>query len=279
MTAIASVMAPRTARVIRVQPELRDVFTVHLAVDDAPGGFAFAPGQFNMLYVFGVGEVPISVSGDAARRDALVHTVRSVGPVTQAMWRAAERGEALGVRGPFGSAWPVEQARGRDLIVMAGGLGLAPLRPVIYQVLRERARYGRVSLLYGTRAPDDVLFRDELDAWRKAGDIDVLVTVDHAPRHWTGHVGVVTELLKFATFDPANTVAMVCGPEVMMRFGARDLLHRGVPEPSVYVSLERSMKCGVGLCGHCQMLSTFVCKNGPVYRHDEVVTMLGHREI
>jgi NAD(P)H-flavin reductase len=264
--------APMTiARAVR---ELPDVFTWTF---DVPGGFAFAPGQFNMLYVHGVGEVPISISGDPARPDRLVHTIRAVGAVTRVMDRLGA-GDALGVRGPYGSAWPVDEVRGRDVLVIAGGLGLAPLRPAILRLLANRADYGRVVILYGARTPADLLFRDELAHWRGRFDVRLEAIVDRAGRDWFGPVGVVTRLLDDVPVEPDDAV-FVCGPEIMMRFVARELEQRGMRRDGIWISLERSMKCGIGMCGHCQLAGSFVCKDGPVYRFDRIAPYLQVREL
>lgn len=263
---------PVPSRILRVRRETNDTFTLDLEVSS----FDFEPGQFNMLYVFGVGEAPISISGDRAKRGALVHTIRGVGTVTNAMKRL-KRGDALGLRGPFGRGWPVAAAEGGDLLVVAGGLGLAPLRPVVYHAIRERKRFGRVVLLYGSRTPEDLLYRDELARWARR--IDVAVTVDRAGPGWTGNVGVVPALLDRFDLDPARTLAMLCGPEIMMRFTARALVDRGLPQERVFVSLERNMKCAMGLCGHCQYREAFVCKDGPVVPLERVAPLLERREI
>lgn len=270
-------MVPRMMRVKRVVRDLPDVVTFHLDADDV-GGFRFAPGQFNMLYLFGTGEVPISISGDPAAPGELVHTVRAVGAVTRPLCEV-KRGEQLGVRGPFGTAWPVDEAIGKDVIIVAGGLGLAPLRPAILHVLANRAAYGRVSVLYGARTPADILFRKELERWRGRLDCQVEVTVDRAGTDFRGNVGVVPALLDRVTIDPGRAIAMVCGPEVMMRFTSRALTARGVPLESIHLSIERSMKCGVGLCGHCQFGPTFACKDGAVMRNDRIARLLTLREI
>ena len=229
-----------------------------------------------MLYAFGAGEVPISLSGQGPSE--LVHTVRAVGAVTQALC-ALDEGAAVGVRGPFGTAWPLEEAAGRDLVVVAGGLGLPPLRPVIRAVLEQRDRYGEVNVLYGGRSPDELLFVDEVESWRARFDVTVEVIVDSAPADWRGRVGVVTRLLPRARYDPANVVAMMCGPEVMMRFAVAALRDGGVPDESIWLSLERSMKCATGHCGHCQLGPLFVCKDGPVLRHDVAGPLMGVREL
>lgn len=271
-------MVPELFPIARVKREVRDVFTLHLDVSSRQGGFSFAPGQFNMLYLFGVGEVPISISGDPCDSRELVHTLRAVGTVTRGL-QALRRGDVVGVRGPFGTGWPLAEARGRDVVLIAGGLGLAPLRPAIYDVLRNRKDYRRVTILYGARSPEDVLYRRELERWRGRLDVDVWVTVDRAPSDWYGHVGVVPALLPLVQLDGARAVAMICGPEVMMRFTVRELLRRGVPEHGIYVSMERNMKCAVGFCGHCQLGPHFVCKNGPVFRYDRISWLFFLREV
>jgi NAD(P)H-flavin reductase len=275
---ISDPMVPEPYRIRRVRRETYDTFTLEL--EPARGGDAvrFAPGQSTMLYVFGVGEVPISICGDPARRDLLVQTVRAVGTVTRAL-TACKRGDLVGVRGPFGSTWPVEEAVGHDVLIIPGGIGLPPLRPAIYRLLAERGRYGNISLLYGARTPDDLVYRREVERWRGRLDFDVAVTVDRATAEWRGNVGVVTTLITRARFDPARTVAMICGPEVMMRFAALELQDRGVPPSQIYVSMERNMKCFIGFCGHCQFGPTFVCRDGPVFPFDRLAGLLATREV
>jgi NAD(P)H-flavin reductase len=271
-------MLPEIFQVKRVQRETADTFTLDLSRPGGTADFVFTPGQFNMLYAHGVGEVPISMSGDPASPRRLAHTIRAVGPVTQTLRRLG-RGDMVGVRGPYGNGWPVEQAAGQDIVLVAGGIGLAPLRPALYHVLAHRERYGRVILLYGARTPADILFAQELESWRGRFDVDVEVTVDRSAPGWHGLVGVVTMLIPRAHFDPDDTTAFVCGPEIMMLFTVRELERRGLIQPRVHVSLERNMKCGIGLCGHCQLGPTFVCKEGPVYRYDQVAPLLGVREL
>ena len=271
-------MLPDPHRVQRVRQETPDTFTLELEPEYGARGFPFVPGQFNMLYAFGVGEVPISISGDPTKAEVLVHTTREVGLVTRAM-RKLKPGDTLGVRGPFGAGWPVAQARGSDVVIVAGGIGLAPLRPALYQILAARKYYGKVVLLYGTRAPGDILFRRELQQWHARFDLEVHVTVDRAMGSWRGNVGVVTTLIPRAPFDPHSTVAMVCGPEVMMLFTVQELERRGVALENIYVSMERNMKCAVGFCGHCQYGPTFICKDGPVFRFDRIQPLFSIREI
>jgi NAD(P)H-flavin reductase len=279
MAAVPTVdpMTPHIARVRKRRRDGPDVWTLDIELDGA-GIPDFAPGQFNMLTVFGVGEVPISVSGDPASPQRLVHTIRAVGPVSAAL-ADLRPGAPVGLRGPFGEGWPMAAADGQDVVVVAGGLGLAPLRPAIYRLLAERERYGNVVLLYGTRSPGDILFRREIESWRRRLDVEIEVTVDHAQSDWRGHVGVVTTLIPRTTFDVAQGIAFVCGPEVMMRFAIAALRDTGLPDDAIYLSMERNMKCAIGFCGHCQFGPTFVCKDGPVFGYDRIGGILGVKEI
>lgn len=267
-TPAADPMLPRPFRVERTRRELSDTWTLTLVPADG-GDFRFQPGQFTMLYVFGVGEVPISISGDPADTTKLVHTIRSVGSVSAALC-ALKAGDTVGVRGPFGAPWPVEAAHGSDILFVAGGVGLAPLRPAIYQALAQREKFGKFAIFYGARTPQDILFAKELQTWRGRFDINVHVTVDRAAEAWNGRVGVVTQPVKQGRYDGEQAVAFTCGPEVMMRYVVQTLNERGVTNDRLYVSLERNMKCAVGFCGHCQFGPTFVCKDGPVFRFDRI---------
>jgi NAD(P)H-flavin reductase len=279
--AAAAAVDPMVPRMVRVQKRTRELpghATLELvSTDDVPLP-RYAPGQFTMLYVFGVGEIPVSISGDANDPSKLVQTVRSVGAVSEAVTQL-KRGDLLGLRGPFGTAWPTHELAGQDVVVVAGGLGLAPLRPSIYHLLSRRDRFGKVVLLYGARGPEELLYRRQLESWRKRLDIQLEVTVDHAGADWRGHVGVVTKLIPRISVDVANATALVCGPEVMMRFTAAGLHDLGLPEDSIWVSIERNMKCAVGLCGHCQFAGLFACKDGAVVRYDRVRRLMGMREI
>ena len=268
---------PVPVRVRAVENEIADVVTLRLE-GAAPRG-AFAPGQFNMLYAFGVGEAAISVSGDPAAPDTM-HTVRALGAVTRALCALAP-GQVVGVRGPFGQPWPVDVAAGGDLLPIAGGLGLAPLRPVVYHALRHRDRYRRVVVLVGARSPADLLFGDELSAWKgdPASGLEVQVIVDRAGADWKGRVGVVTELIAEAVRDPGSTFAFICGPEAMMRFSVRPLARAGIPDERIFVSMERNMKCAAGFCGHCQLGPLFLCKDGPVFPFERVRPWFYMREI
>ncbi len=273
-------MVPQPYTVRQVSKETPDTFTLTLQNEtgNGVGGTAFQPGQFSMLWVFGVGELPISISGDPGNHNRLVYTVRSVGQATHALV-SQELGNCVGVRGPFGTGWPVEAARGRDVIVVAGGIGLAPLRPVIYHVLKNRQDYGRLVLLYGARSPRELLYRKELAAWARQKDTQVLVTVDYGGLSWRGHVGVVTTLFKYARLQAARSVAMACGPEIMMRFVMRELEAQGLARESIYLSMERNMKCGVGFCGHCQYGPHFICKDGPVFSYEQIRPLLNKYEL
>jgi NAD(P)H-flavin reductase len=271
-------MQTKPYRIERVQQETHDTFTLELAPKNGSDQFPFEAGQFNMLYVFGVGEVPISISGDPNAPQQLVHTTREVGPVTHAM-RELKRGDALGVRGPYGTHWPIAQAAGKDVVIVTGGIGLAPLRPALYELIAHREQFGKIVLLYGARTPDEILYAREVQQWRAQFDLDVYVTVDRAMDGWRGNVGVVTTLIPKAPFDPSNTLAFVCGPEIMMRFTVLELKRRGVPTQNLFISMERNMKCGIGFCGHCQFGSAFVCRDGPVFRFNQVQDLFEKWEI
>src|SRR5689334_1510194 len=268
-------MAPRPFRVARRGRETADTWTLELEPVAGPP-LAVAPGQFTMLYAFGIGEVPISVSRTDGSR--LVHTVRAVGAVTEAIC-ASKPGAVLGVRGPFGNTWPVEAARGRDVVFVAGGIGLAPLRPALLDVLAHRDEYGAVIVLYGSRTPGDLLYAHELERLRGRFDVEVDVTVDAAEPGWRGRVGVVPKLISRAQFDRGNATVFTCGPEIMMHFTARALADGGVALEHVYASMERNMQCGLGHCGHCQLGPTLICRDGPVYRYDELEPLLAVREL
>jgi NAD(P)H-flavin reductase len=276
-TAPSAWALPAPWSVVGSQHETHDVVTLELEPPEG-GGFSFKPGQFNMLYVFGVGEVPISISGDPAASGPVLHTIRDVGAVTHALC-ALEPGDRVGLRGPYGTHWPVEQAEGRDVVVVAGGIGFPPLRPSLYHILANRDRYGRVVLLYGARTPDDLLFTGELAAWRSRFDLEVEVTVDAAVGGWRGNVGVVPDLIQRAQFDPAGTLAFLVGPEIMMRFAARALFAAGVTEEHVFLSMERNMQCAVAMCGHCQLGPFFVCRDGPVFSYRTIAPWFRTREV
>lgn len=252
-----------------------DVFT--LDIQPPSSDWRFTPGQFNMLYIPGAGEVAISISSDPAETDSIQHTIRAVGNVT-GLLHSKQVNQELGLRGPFGRGWPLADCAGKDLVIVAGGIGLAPLRPVLYAIIAERQRYGRVTVVYGARSPADILYRQQLLDWKQQGLINLVVTVDTTDAEWRGDVGVVTEPLRRVNCQADNTVAMVCGPEIMMRFVVNVLREKGLSREVIYVSMERSMKCATGFCGHCQIGPYFVCKQGPVFAYRDIEQYMLTRE-
>lgn len=269
---------PTPFRVLRNKRDTHDVFTLAVAPVNGEKFPRFAPGQFNMLYLFGKGDAAISISGDPTQEQPLQHTIRTAGVVTRAL-KQVNPGTVIGIRGPFGAPWPIKQAENQDVLLVAGGIGLAPLRPAMYTLLANRAKYGKIALFYGTRTPDDLLYVHELEQWRSRFDLQVYVTVDSAKRGWMGDVGVVTKLIAKASFDPLNTVALICGPEIMMRFTIQELKNNDIESSKIFLSMERNMKCAVGFCGHCQYGPYFICKDGPVFCYDQVQSLLGKREV
>ena len=269
-------MTPLLHRVLSRTQETKDTWTLELEPFVQP--VRPRAGQFDMLYAFGVGEVPISTSGDHVGDGPLTHTIREVGAVSSALC-ALDPGSIVGVRGPFGNEWPLEEAAGGDLLVVAGGIGLAPLRPAIRHALAERADYGAVSVLLGARTPGELLFLHEVEEWRSRLDVEVDVTVDAAAPGWHGRVGLVTTLIPGAVFNPETATAFVCGPEIMMTFVVRALVDRGLPPQRIWISMERNMRCGVGHCGHCQLGAVLICRDGPVFRADEMTKLMEVREL
>ena len=256
----------RIVKVVQLTP-LEKVFTIEL-----PDGLSLAhrPGQFVEVSMLGVGEAPISISSSPSRSNGNFELcVRKVGDVTSAIHRL-KPGSFVGVRGPFGRGFPIEKFRGKDMLFAPGGLGLAPLRSLINQVLDERAMFGRVLILYGARNPSEMLFKDELARWANRPDIDLLTTVDKGDENWKGNVGVITTLFKKISINPRNTVAVTCGPPVMYRFVLMEFQGKGISEGNIYLSLERRMKCGVGKCGHCQINNVYACQSGPVFPYSEM---------
>lgn len=271
-------MAPVPYRVVQRDVENADSVTLCLepveTVLKSP-----APGEFMMLYAFGVGEIAISVSGDPSLTDGTItHTIRSVGAVSAALC-AAERGSTIGVRGPFGTSWGLAEAAGRDLVVVAGGVGLAPLRPVVLGALAERDRYGRLVLIAGARSTRDFLYSGQLECWREDPRLEVHLTVDVPIHGWPGEIGFVTEPLQRLALQPDRTTAFLCGPEAMMHFSARALMSKGIAARDVRVSLERNMQCGIGWCGHCQLGPLLLCRDGPVVGYDVARPLLEVEEL
>jgi len=264
-------LTPATYRVVARRVETDDVVTLSLEAISG-SNLQFRPGQFNMLTAFGVGEVAISISSAPGAPGPIEHTVRNVGAVTNALCNAAV-GSVVGVRGPFGTDWGVDDLDDSDVVIVAGGIGLAPLRGAISYLVDKPGRTGKVFVLVGAREPDQITFPDDLERWERDGAI-VKITVDVADAGWKGAIGVVTTLLPTVDFDPARTVALVCGPEIMMRFTVRGLADLGVAYGSIRVSLERNMQCGVGWCGHCQLGPLLICRDGPVFAYSESLERL-----
>jgi len=257
MSTTADRLTPEWATVVATRRETADTVTLTVETDED-----FQPGQFHMLTAFGVGECPISHSGHPKIGGVHEHTVRQAGAVSKALVGLTP-GDTVGIRGAYGVGWPMDELRGEDVVIIAGGIGLAPLRPVVLAIESDPGAYGRASLLIGARTPGDIPFAADIERWKASSALDTFVTVDHADDGWKGPVGVVTRLLGPADVD-RGAIALLCGPEIMMRFAAGDLLALGFDPARIYVSLERNMECGVGVCGHCQLGEIFVCRDGPV---------------
>jgi NAD(P)H-flavin reductase len=268
-------LLPLPATITAIKEEAYAISTYSLVFDEAvlQQQYHFRPGQFNMLYLPGIGEAAISISSDPDRPDHLGHTIRFAGNVTRAIGRL-KVGDVIGLRGPFGSAWPLRRLHGQDVYIVTGGIGLAPLRPIIYHIMHQRAEFGRVVLLYGARTPADLLYTDEFESWQE-NNIQVHITVDRADEHWRGQVGVVPMLFYHLRLDPGKTTVLTCGPEIMIRFVIYEALARRVPKERIYISMERNMKCAVGFCGHCQFGPSFICKEGPVLSYAQVEPFFG----
>jgi sulfhydrogenase subunit gamma (sulfur reductase) len=260
---------PTFVRILDIKPltDLEKVFTLEL-----PNGrpLGHRPGQFVEVSVLGVGEAPISISSSPSRSNKSFELcVRRVGDVTSAL-HSLKPGDRVGIRGPFGRGFPYEKFRGKDLLFTPGGLGLAPLRSLINQVIDERAMFGRVVILYGARNPGELLFKDELKHWDEMEDVELYLTVDRGDDSWTGNTGVITTLFRHISVYPRNTVAATCGPPIMYRFVLMELFGKGISEGNIWLSLERRMKCGVGKCGHCQINNVYACQSGPVFSYKEI---------
>jgi len=277
-TAVHDPMMTHPVGIRRIIWENDDTFTLTLDMNSWAEPFEFHPGQFNMVYVYGMGEAAISISSDPARTGTIDHTIHRVGSLTTALAHK-KRGDVIGIRGPYGSMWPIDVAHKKDVCIVSGGIGLAPLRPVLYTILKNRDDYGRIIILYGGRSPLDLLYRVELEKWANDFNVEVLVTVDRGDSSWKGHIGVVTALFSYIKLDTRATVAYVCGPEIMMRYTIDELDRRGLSQDQIYLSMERNMKCAVGFCGHCQMGPTFICKEGPVYPLPRVRPLLERKEL
>ena len=265
-----------SATIVEKIREAEDINTYHVQLVDEQvrQQFRFAAGQFNMVYLFGVGEVAISIVSDPDEPTFLDHTIRAVGRVTKAI-ADLQPGDVLGIRGPFGQGWPLEEARGRNVVIVTGGLGCAPVVGAIEYIFRRRGDYGSVRIIHGVKTPKDLLYRERFESWGRFPDTEVLLTSGQSDKTWHYHIGVVTELFERVTINPEKSIVLMCGPEIMMRLGVPILMRRGIPKTAIYLSLERHMECGIGLCGHCQLGPYFLCKDGPVMRYDRVAQWLG----
>jgi NAD(P)H-flavin reductase len=265
----ASPWLPHPATIEEIRQEVPGIATYRLALAEAEfaAAYRFRAGQFNMLYVPGVGESAISVSSDPGD-SVLLHTIRIAGNVTRALAQK-KVGDQVAIRGPFGSSWPMEASKGRDIVIACGGVGLAPLRPAIYDIIAHRGDYGRVFLLYGARTPGDLLYAQEYDAWREA-DVEVQVTVDIGDQDWRGNMGVVPVLFYRLRLDAARTVVLTCGPEIMIRFVVFEALARKIAAERIFLSMERNMNCAIDHCGHCQLGPAFICKDGPIFSYRQM---------
>ncbi|MGE0081366.1 MAG: FAD/NAD(P)-binding protein [Thiohalomonadaceae bacterium] len=262
---------PMPAEVVDNIEEAPGINTLRLRLTDPVqrAAYTFAPGQFNMLYLADVGEVPISISSDPSEPELIDHTIRAVGRVTEGMVRVKE-GEIMGLRGPFGTGWPMEQAKGRNILVITGGIGCAPTASVVGYAHARRDQYGKITVLHGVRKPSDLIYGERFDSWCRATDTVCMFASQEQAPGWGGRTGLVTELLNDLAPGAADGMIMMCGPEVMMRAVAEELLRRGRPIEDIYVSMERSMQCGLGHCGHCQYGPDFICKDGPVFPYARV---------
>jgi len=269
---------PLEAEIIERVQESRTIFTLRLRLTNeaARRAYRFAPGQFNMLYLYGVGEVAISIVSDPQDETVIGHTIRTVGRVTQGLTRL-EPGDRLGLRGPYGRGWPLQAAEGHDVLLVTGGLGCAPLVAVINYILMRRERFGRFTIIQGVKHAEDLIWRERYAYWNSLPNTRVLLAADHGGPLWPWHVGLVTEVFDLAEIVPERTLVMMCGPEAMMRVGAKILTRRGIAEDHIHLSMERNMQCAVRQCGHCQLGAAFVCRNGPVFAYPEVKPLLGIR--
>ena len=267
---------PYEAEILERVQESDTIFTLRLRFTDpaVQAAYRFQPGQFNMVYLYGVGEVAISIVSDPRDEHLLDHTIRRVGRVTEGLARL-KAGDRIGIRGPYGRGWPLQQVEGRDVAVITGGLGCAPVVSVINYVMRRRQSYGKLTIIQGVKHSRDLIYRGRYQTWAEAPDTQVLIAASSTDALWPWHEGPVTDLFEQAQFDPGKTVAMMCGPEGMMIAGANLLTQRGLAEDAIYLSMERNMQCAVGLCGHCQYGGRFICKDGPIFSYPEVKSLLG----
>lgn len=273
-------MIPQVAEIVEKREEAEGIYTLRVRLCDEAQRreYRFLPGQFNMLYAFGAGDVPMSIVSDPEDGNVIGHTLRTVGPVTHALGALSE-GDVLGMRGPFGSHWPLEEAKGKEVLILTGGLGCAPTLGALHYLFRRREDYGPIKIVHGVKAPKDLILHRQFEAWRNYPDTEVHLTADHSHGRWKHKVGLVTHLLTDLKLDAPNTLVMMCGPEVMMHFAIKELIWKGISSDRIYLSLERNMKCALGFCGHCQFGPQFICKDGPVLRYDRIQHFFRIKEV
>jgi NAD(P)H-flavin reductase len=265
---LSSPYVPEKATIKKIT-QLTETEKLFLLSIDSGRSLGHAPGQFVEVSLFGIGEGPISISSPPARDNTFELGVRAAGNLTRAL-HGLKSGDALGIRGPFGHGFPVENLMGKDLLFVAGGIGLVPLRSLIKYSLEHRDAFGRIIILFGSRSPKERLFTDELSEWSKRKDVEFLETVDRSDEGWTGNVGVITTLFKKITIDPRKTAVMIVGPPVMYKYALLEVKEKEVPKNNIFLSLERRMKCGLGKCGHCQINNYYVCQEGPVFAYPQI---------
>jgi NAD(P)H-flavin reductase len=268
-------LVPQLFDITDFRCDTHDIFTLTLKPQNK-SNFLFSPGQFNMLYAFGIGESAISISSSPLNHENITHTIRVVGSVTRNLQKLTTK-DTIGIRGPFGNGWPIHQFKGKSIFLLAGGIGIAPLRSVIYALTSQRKDFADINLIYGTRTPQDLIYQNEFDKWRK--DINLHVIVEHATTSWTGNVGVISQLIPKVIKDPENTIVLMCGPEIMMRFSYYSLRDEGINSKNIFLSMERNMQCAIGHCGHCQWGPFFICKDGPVMNYKEIEPFLLKKEL
>ncbi len=269
---------PEAAEIIARRQESSSIFSIDTRFRSSSihKDYTFHPGQFNMIYLYGVGEVAISISSDPSKNKYLTHTIRAVGRVTKALQKLKE-GDVIGIRGPYGNGWPIAQAENKDVIIVTGGLGCAPTVSVINYMMARRNRYGNIKILQGVKHSDDFIFRQYYDKWKKTGDTQVHIAADQAGPKWPWVTGFVTDMIKDLPINSENTIAMMCGPEAMMGVAVKALVNKGMDEESLYLSMERNMECGLGHCGHCQYGGVFICKDGPVFAYPVIKSLFSER--
>lgn len=265
---------PLEAEIIEYHQESPTLFTFHLKFleQDQHDTFTFAPGQFNMVYLYGVGEVPISIVSDPEDKHKITHTLRAVGRVTKALQKL-QKGDRLGIRGPYGSGWPVKHVRGQDIVVLTGGLGCAPTVAMINYMMKRRHHYGEINILQGVKHSDDFIFRQQYEQWQKIPKTEVYIAADQADANWPWKMGYVTDMIEPLNIHPEKTTVMMCGPEIMMHLAIQGFIKKGLKEEAIYLSMERNMECALGQCGHCQYGGLFVCKEGPVFSYPQIKSL------